>query len=163
MDSAFKTALWQQFGASLEMLERAIDMCPESVWGENFTFGEFWYITYHTLFWLDLYLADSLEGFLPPLPFSLSELDPEGAFPDRVYTKLELLGYLDYSRTRCRERIENLTEAAAKQHCSYSGIQGNVLEMLLYNMRHVQHHTAQLYLLLRQEIDETPGWVSKCF
>ena len=28
-------------------------------------------------------------------------------------------------------------------------------------MRHIQHHTAQLNLLLRQEIDDAPGWVSQ--
>ncbi|BFP42551.1 hypothetical protein FGF1_33960 [Flavobacteriaceae bacterium GF1] len=35
-----------------------------------------------------------------------------------------------------------------------------VLEILLYNMRHVQHHAAQLNLLLRQEINDSPKWVS---
>jgi len=34
-----------------------------------------------------------------------------------------------------------------------------VIEILLYNMRHVQHHTAQLNLLLRQEINEAPEWI----
>ena len=36
----------------------------------------------------------------------------------------------------------------------------SVFEILLYNMRHVQHHTAQLNLLLRQEINTAPKWVS---
>jgi uncharacterized damage-inducible protein DinB len=35
----------------------------------------------------------------------------------------------------------------------------NVIEILLYNMRHVQHHAAQLNLLLRQVINDAPGWV----
>jgi len=32
-------------------------------------------------------------------------------------------------------------------------------ELLLYNMRHVQHHAGQLNLMLRQETDSAPGWV----
>ena len=36
----------------------------------------------------------------------------------------------------------------------------SVLEILFYNMRHVQHHAAQLNLLLRQSIDQAPDWVS---
>jgi uncharacterized damage-inducible protein DinB len=36
-----------------------------------------------------------------------------------------------------------------------------VLEILIYNMRHVQHHAAQLNLLLRQRVDNTPGWVPR--
>jgi uncharacterized damage-inducible protein DinB len=37
----------------------------------------------------------------------------------------------------------------------------SVIELLLYNMRHVQHHTAQLNLLLRQGIGNAPRWVSQ--
>lgn len=33
-----------------------------------------------------------------------------------------------------------------------------VLEILLYNMRHTQHHTAQLNMLLRQDIDKHTEW-----
>jgi hypothetical protein len=32
---------------------------------------------------------------------------------------------------------------------------------LLENIRHVQHHTAQLNFLLRQEIDDAPKWVTR--
>ena len=34
-------------------------------------------------------------------------------------------------------------------------------ELLLYNMRHVQHHAAQLNMRLRQATDSAPLWVSK--
>jgi len=34
-------------------------------------------------------------------------------------------------------------------------------ELLLYNMRHVQHHAAQLNLILRQKVDSAPGWVAQ--
>ena len=34
-------------------------------------------------------------------------------------------------------------------------------ELLLYNMRHVQHHAAQLNMRLRQETNSAPRWVSK--
>ncbi len=36
-----------------------------------------------------------------------------------------------------------------------------LVEMLMYNMRHVQHHTAQLNLLLRRELNDAPDWVSR--
>jgi len=31
----------------------------------------------------------------------------------------------------------------------------------LYNLRHVQHHAAQLNLILRQTIDSAPPWVGR--
>ena len=35
------------------------------------------------------------------------------------------------------------------------------VESLLYNMRHVQHHAAQLNLLLRQSTNSAPDWVAR--
>jgi hypothetical protein len=35
-----------------------------------------------------------------------------------------------------------------------------VAERYLYNMRHVQHHAAQLNLVLRQKTGSAPGWVT---
>jgi hypothetical protein len=35
------------------------------------------------------------------------------------------------------------------------------VELLLYSMRHVQHHSAQFNLILRETIDSAPGWVSR--
>ncbi len=38
---------------------------------------------------------------------------------------------------------------------------GASIDMLENAMRHVQHHAAQLNLILRQKIDSAPGWVSR--
>jgi hypothetical protein len=161
MDSYIKIALWNHFGASLDMLEQAIYTCPKELWGKDFAFQEFWYISYHTLFWLDVYLSDGLEGFHPPAPFELSELDPAGVFPERVYSKEELLIYLHYSRLNAKQRITSLTQAKAQQLCIYGNNKGTVFDILLDNIRHVQHHTAQLYLLLRQQTNNAPNWVTR--
>jgi len=39
-------------------------------------------VAYHTLFWLELYLYGSEEGFTPPAPFALIEME-RGAVPNR--------------------------------------------------------------------------------
>ncbi len=162
MDAVMKTTIWQQFGASIDMLENAIKACPEEVWaGKRGSFYDFWYLTSHTLFWLDYYLSESIEGFVPPKPFGLEELDPAGALPPRVYTKDELLSYLEHGRRKCRKSIMDLTVETAHRDCGSKRPGLTNLEILLYNMRHVQHHAAQLNLLLRQSIDSAPNWVSK--
>jgi hypothetical protein len=37
----------------------------------------------------------------------------------------------------------------------------SVFELLLYNLRHVQHHAAQLNLILRQQVDAAASWVGR--
>jgi len=127
----------------------------------SFAATEYWYVVFHTLFFLDFYLSDSSEGFTPPVPFTLDELDPAGVLPERVYTKDELRTYLAHGRKKCRARIEALTEESIGQRCRFERPDVTVSELLLYNMRHVQHHAAQLNLILRQTIDSAPTWVSK--
>ena len=97
----------------------------------------------------------------PPPPFTLSELDSSGVMPDRVYTKDELLVYLEFGRRKARARVAALTTENAREPCSYGWIDMTRVESLLYNMRHVQHHAAQLNLLLRQATNSAPDWVAR--
>lgn len=161
MDNNTKTIIWQQFGATIDMLENAMRACPENVWGDRSRNPEFWYITFHTLFYLDCYLSESDKEFTPPPPFTLDELDPAGILPERVYTKEELLSYLEHGRNKCRKVIVSLDDEKANQRCGFDWLDISVLELMFYNMRHVQHHAAQLNLILRQTIDSAPRWVRK--
>lgn len=161
MDAIWKRNLWQQLGATIDMLENAMAACPEGLWRDRSRRPEYWYLVYHTLFFLDYYLSDSLEAFAPPVPFTLDELDPAGILPERVYAKAELQSYLEHCRTKGRAAIEALTEDKAREPRRFGSGDGPFLELLLYNMRHVQHHAAQLNLLLRQNIDDAPRWVAR--
>lgn len=156
-----KEIIWSQFGASIEMLENAIKACPENLWSDRTQIPEFWYLVYHTLFWLDFYLTDDPANYSPPKPFNLSELDPEGILPDRVYAKDEILNYLTFCRRKCEETMMNLIDEKAKQNYKFGSIEMSFGELLIYNLRHVQHGVGQLNLILRQKIDSAPGWVKK--
>lgn len=153
--------IWDQFGAAIDMLENAISECPDDVWGEAADFQEFWYISYHAIFWLDLYLHGPIEGFHPPEPFGLEELDPAGLFPDRIYRKDELIKYLSHCREKLRIILIDLDGETATRTISHGTRSMSFEELMWYNMRHVQHHAAQLNLLLRQRTDSAPSWVSR--
>ena len=161
MNSETKKIIWSQFGAAIEMLENAVIACPDNIWGNRIDYYEFWYITYHTLFYLDFYLSDSDKGFMPPEPYTLDELDERGLLPDRIYTKQELLNYLSYGKLKCRDRIASLTEEHSNTRCGFDWLDLSFGEVLLYNMRHVQHHAAQLNLMISRSVASAPRWVKK--
>lgn len=160
-DETWKRELGAQVGAAIDMMENAIRACPESLWGDTSRKPQFWYVAYHALFFLDLYLSDKEEGFAPPAPFTLAEMDPAGVMPDRVYTKDELLSYLEHGRRKLKAAMAGFTDEGARRHRVFGSVEGSGLEMLLYNLRHVQHHTAQLNLILRQVTDSAPQWVRR--
>ncbi len=165
----FPTVLWSQFGATIDMLENAIRACPGDLWcgrlwqhpEERPGFAEFWYIAYHALFWLDCYLSGAAEGFTPPAPFTLDEMDPAGLLPDRAYSRDELLAYLAHGRGKCRATLDALTTEQANRICQMRWGEITFVELLLDTMRHVQDHAAQLNLFLGQTVGSAPGWVSR--
>lgn len=162
MDSLLKTSIWQQFGAAIDMLDDAINLCPDQLWTaalwkdeDDARYGQFWFIAYHTLFWLDLYLTGYSDGFTPPAPFI------RGVLPENPYTKGQINIYLKQCRKKCQSTIETLTDDAARQVCKFDWVEASFLEMQLYNMRHVQEHGAQLNLLLGQHGVLGMDWVTQ--
>jgi len=170
MDTNLKTSLWQQFGASIDYLAETIEACPEELWQAPLwktldkppELAQFWYVTYHALFWLHLYLTGTEEGFLPPAPFTLIEQDEYGPIPERVYTKTELLNYLKEGREKCQATIEGLTAEMAQRRCAFGWGELSFLELLIYNLRHVHGHASQLNMLLGQNLDmPQPDYVTR--
>lgn len=176
MESFWGAILWKQFGAAIDMLDNALVACPDTLWRQPVWQdssapsgrAEFWYVAYHTLFWLDLYLFGSEEGFAPPAPYALVEQnDASGPIPDETYSKEQVRTYLAYCRDKCRSITEMMTDERARQPVSFGWVEdGEVIsyyELQLYNMRHVQEHAAQLNLLLGR--NGIPGeqidWVAR--
>lgn len=160
MDTETKNIIWGQFGAAIDTLENVIKACPDDVWfDDSVHHHQIWYWASHTLFWLDYYLSEDHESFHPPEPFGMEEMDPAGVMPARAYSRDELLTYLAYCREKCLRTIREMTPERSRTAFGERRItQG---ELLLYNMRHVQHHAAQINLLLRQRTGKPAGWVSK--
>ena len=163
-----KESLWKQFGASIDMLKNAILLAPGEYWDTN---HKLFYNAYHCLVFLDYYLTfPAAKNFSPPLPFTITASDkiPTGCIddlvPDKIYSKQELLDYLHANREKCHQLIAGLTAEKLSERWieqEEGGRNYAMLELLLYNMRHVQHHAAQLNMLLRQGINNAPRWVSR--
>lgn len=150
--------LWRQFSITIDSFGDALRNCPDELWEEKLWedqtdqwvaagFSTCWYLCYHTLFWLDLYLTGAEEGFMPPEPFDLVEMVDDEILP-RVYTRDELLGYFAICRNRCQEKVINLSTEEAYRICEFPWGKVPFGELLLYTMRHVQEHAAQLHMFL---------------
>lgn len=162
MSDLWKANLWQQFGAAVDMLDDAISVCPDQLWTatvwadeDDPRYGQFWYVAYHTLFWLDLFLTGSGEGFQPPAPFV------RGTLPETPYSQEDVSNYLKQCRQKCQTVIEALTDEKANQICTFSWMAPTFLELQLYSMRHVQEHASHLGLLLGQNGVSGSDWVAK--
>ncbi len=159
-----KEFLWAQFGAAIDMVKNAIALFPEESWESD---RRFFYNAYHTVVLLDYYLSDPSKKFNATLSFTIEKNDKTPAdligdmVPDELYSKSEVLAYVDQLREKCKSCISSLSDKkiASRWVEKYGDMDYAQLEILLYNMRHVQHHAAQLNLLLRQKINKSPKWI----
>lgn len=120
----FVLSMASNFEQALRLLEAALTDCPDELWETDLWPDEAptgpardgglhgsapWFLAYHALMTLDYDLAAELEPWAPPRPFD----ENTWSFPNRVFTKAELLGYIDYCRGRVRRSLDTLTEVAA--------------------------------------------------
>ncbi|MGH9090497.1 MAG: hypothetical protein ACRDZR_03815 [Acidimicrobiales bacterium] len=145
------------FDTALRLMEAALEDCSDELWESDLWPDEAptgptphggqhgsapWFLAYHALLTLDYDLAAELEPWEPPQPFDESTY----AFPNRVFTKAELLGYLHYCRDRVRRTLDGLTATvAARQLPDAHRYHGMLYGVIVGSVPlHVLEHASQI-------------------
>jgi hypothetical protein len=130
------------------MLRQAVVKCPPEAWDDPRDKDRFWFIAYHALYYAHRYLKAQDKGYVrwegrrhntPGLPFTKEEI-------------LERLALVENDVTT-QIRFMDLDEE------SMPGL-ANKLELQLYNLRHIQQHTCELYQRL-SAYNVKLNWVSE--
>jgi hypothetical protein len=155
----------RQYSASLEMLAQAVNRCPDAVWLDSNCTNRFWHIAYHAVFYTHLYLQASESAFkrwhkhrlnyqflgaVPWPPF-------EKPVIDTPYSRDEILDYREFCLAELEEDVRGVDMDAPS---GFPWLPFSRLELHIYNIRHIQHHTGQLIDRLRRECNIDVSWIS---
>ena len=128
-----KQVIQSQYLAALAMLKQAIVKCPSDAWDNPQDKDRFWFVAYHTLRYAHLYLRAQDQGF------------------PRWETRRHSHQGVPFSKEQILERLV-LVERDVIQQIPLMELDGkpvgslaNKLELQLYNIRHIQQHTGELY------------------
>jgi hypothetical protein len=101
-----------------------------------------WFLAYHALVCLDYDLTGEFEPWEPPQPFDENTFSS----PNRMFTKPELLAYVDWCRGRVRQTLDALTEEmAARPLPGTHRYHGTLFGVLVGSVPlHVVEHAAQI-------------------
>lgn len=150
-----RDALLRQFRAELDMLSCAVEACPEWLWADDVYPNRFWHVAYHALFFTHLYLSPSPELFQAwDKHREKTERLGEPAAP--AYTKDEIREYLAFCRRRLEPGVQDVDLDAAS---GFPWLPFRRLEVHMYNLRHLAHHTGQLLDRLRNSGQAHANWV----
>lgn len=146
-----KSVLTGQFEASLAMLRSGLVTCPDNHWENKIAYGTIRWAAYHTLFIADLYLSKSFEDF-KMLDLHEEGGDERGDVACKGLSREKTIAYVPHCLAKARESIAMETEASLQ---GPSGIpwydKYTRLELHMVNIRHIQHHAAQIHAYLRRE------------
>ncbi|MEX2541681.1 MAG: DinB family protein [Trueperaceae bacterium] len=166
---SFRTVLKSQYHASLEMLREAIELCPDDTWYGREHLNAFWQVAYHTLYFTHLYLQESEEAFRPWEQHQ-SEVqhedgisgppDPDSPLPlmPEPYSREQVLEYWRH----CDQMVDRAVDALDLNSptSGFHWYRLSKLEHQIINVRHVQHHAAQLADRLRAAAGIGIDWVA---
>lgn len=170
MTNYWPEVIGRQFVAAVEMLRDSIQACPQELWDDREDGTPFWHLAYHVLFYCDFYLSESEDAFEARdfhvdqynfLPGDYTGYLDFGVVstPNDCLSKDSLLAYAEHCIAKSKSVFAELTEERARQRCGFWWYELNVGEFLINNLRHVQHHTAQLALILRRRADIGVEWM----
>jgi hypothetical protein len=124
MNAIFALSVARNFDSALRLIEAALTDCPDELWETDLWPAEAttrqvpqgglhgsatWFLGYHALTCLDYDIGGDFEPWVPPAPFDENTY----AFPNRVFDKAELVGYIGWCQDRAHQVCETLTDDAA--------------------------------------------------
>ena len=163
----------RNFEEALGLMEAALTDCPDLLWERDLWPDEAltgptphgglhgsapWFLAYHSLFTLDYDLAGEFEPWKPPPPFDENTY----ALPNRVFTKAELLGYVDYCGDRARRTLDDhLVEKAVRPLPDVHRYHGVLYGVMVGGIPlHVIEHASQIRQFLTDagvKVQPMPG------
>lgn len=153
----FKELILGQYEATLSMMSMGIKKCPDQLWNGPVANNTFCESAFHALFYADLYL-----GLNPDVqktqPFHQVNTEHfrdyeelEDRKPTNSYEQSFVEEYLIFCRDKARQVVAEETPESLAAPAGFSWLDTSRAEVHLYNIRHLQHHAAQLILRLRLE------------
>jgi hypothetical protein len=163
-------AIYRQYRALFQMLRNAIEQCPEELWARPLDEAAFWQQALHAISSTQMYLRDSpkdpaqrsdreqlmrdlgltmkdwSDGEKDRLREVLQKLTEPDFHPPIVPSKQTLLAYIEETAALCTQRLAQREQFASSNPFEWTG--PTVVERLIYNLRHTQHHIGRLHSIL---------------
>ena len=147
-----KQALKSQYHSSMDMLCQAIEKCPDALWNDQTHTNKFWQLSFHTLYYVDIYTQGTDENFVAWEKYKEnfqhlgrdSKEDPITL--EDAYTKAEILEYYNHIYKQIDKRIDS-TEMELISEVSW--VSGTSFELQIHNIKHIMHHVGMMFDRLR--------------
>jgi len=142
-------ALKNQYSAALDMLSNCIRNYRDDVWYDKSFTNPTWQLAYHAIYYANIYCSPTEEeivrwektidnyqiiGKTPWPPHENIKLEKE-------YSRQDMLEFIEFVKGTIQKYLFNMKP---DRKCWPEWYNLNQFEFQINNLRHIQHHTAQL-------------------
>ncbi|MEX2141167.1 MAG: DinB family protein [Pirellulales bacterium] len=164
MLDTFKELIGHQFEAAFCALNACVERCPEAAWNAPVANLAFCQVAFHTLFFADFYLGQNEDAFRQQ-PFHREHAlffrdyeELEDRKQQLLYDRPSITVYLQHCRQKAAQVIAAETTESLTVLAGFPWLKFSRAELHVYNIRHIQHHAAQLSLRLRIDFNADLPW-----
>ncbi len=138
--------LSRQLKPSFTMLENIIELCPKSLWSQKNIDPPIWQQIYHVLYGVDYWFSKSKDAFSPPV-FKEEVNSVLGEESKGFIEKSDMVEYLNFVYSKSEKFISKLdTDTVLGPSTLYP--KWTNLDVIIEQVRHVQHHIGYLNRIL---------------
>ena len=160
IEHRFRSATKSQYHAALDMMHHCIKECSVDLWTSPHFVNPYWRIVYHTLFYFRLYLHQDLDDHVHwerhrkgaqnlTLDPNATEVEP--------YSKKNMSDFVEHCHMMVDDAVDHMD--LTRDDCGFYWYKVAKLEHMMVNLRHLQHHIAQLQDRLRNVENVGVKWV----
>lgn len=167
MAKRMTSALRGQYRAALATLEQSMISCDAETWIAAHPDWPVNRVVFHVLLFADVYL-DWGEDVVREQEFHRTHTELFQDYEEledrpqkNTYSKAGCSAYLEHCRSKVDRTMNEETEEVLFGDCGFPGRKLTRVELHIYNIRHIQHHAAQLGLRRQLRGGEPLRWVGK--
>ncbi len=150
--------LKRQLDCSLEMLAKAIELCPDDAWTDEARHAPVWEQIYHALFWFNAWLRDWEKPIEFP-EFHIEEALEIKRRTGKTIDRRQILDYLAKVRADYETFMANVDDAGLLSTTTAFGRPWTKADRILGQVRHIQHHVGYLNAVLSASRGVRVHWI----
>ena len=156
-DELMLSILRRQISPTFHMIADIIDTCPDSLWNDSRSGRPFWQQVLHALIGIQFWFREASEAFVPP-DLGQGTIPDLDQVPNFTVDKDIVRAYLQTMRSRADAFFDSFNDEALLVNSSIYDKYTNA-DLILRQIRHIQHHVGYCSCLLRIGGAKPPKWI----
>lgn len=150
--------LKRQLDCCLDMLAKAVELCPDGAWADDTEHAPVWEQVYHALFWFNAWLRDWDRPMEHPA-FHIDEALDIKRRTGKIIERRQVLAYLAKVRADYESFMRGVDDGGLLAAAAAFGRRWTTADRIVGQVRHVQHHVGYLNAVLGANGGARVRWI----